>query len=74
MAVYPGDTLDDWMPGFDAPETIEEAALKLAKIHGPQAVLRKLLDQQRLGIEWAVIWRIRAILMPGPLEILTSVD
>jgi hypothetical protein len=69
VAVCPPGSLDDWTPGFDFPESIEEAALKLAKIHGPQAVLSKLLDQQRLGIEWAVIWRIRELLMPGRFEV-----
>jgi hypothetical protein len=35
MAVYPPDTIDAWTPGFDSPECITEAVLKLAKIHGP---------------------------------------
>jgi hypothetical protein len=69
MAVYPPGSLDDWTPGFVFPESIEAAALKLAKIHGPQAVLGRLLDQQRLGIEWAVIWKIRSLLMPGRFEV-----
>jgi hypothetical protein len=37
-------------------------------IHSPQAVLGKLLDQQWLGIECAVIWKIRSMLMLGPYE------
>jgi hypothetical protein len=49
MAVYPPGSLDDRTLGFDFPESIEEAALKLAKIHGSPAVLSKLLDRQRLG-------------------------
>jgi hypothetical protein len=56
-------------PGFDSLESIEEAALELAKIHGPRAVLAKLLDQQRLGIEWTTIHRIKSLLMPGKFEI-----
>jgi hypothetical protein len=62
-------TLDEWMPAMDDPEGLPQRAVELAKIHDPQAVLGKLLDQQRLGIEWAVIWKIRSLLMPGMFEV-----
>jgi hypothetical protein len=61
--------LEDWMPQYDHPEYVEEKALELAALVGPDAVLAKLSALSTRDLPGSVFWRIRSLLKPGPFEI-----
>lgn len=63
-------SLIEWTPQWDDPESVVEQALRLTKIVGTQAVVRKLaLLAIDMDLDFPTFYRVKSRLMPLPTEI-----